>query len=207
MKIKNIRKGIFETNSSSVHVLCINKNSKVIVPTSFTFESSGQFGWEYETYTDEYSAGEYLYQAIEDVAHVIGNKKWRNSEECENLMKKYGIYNVPYNDISKEQYTKYWVEEKPIRAQYINNVINEYRYKIENILHEYGCKTVIWQPSDKESYIDHGEDLREFVDDLIECPELLINFLFGKHIIMTGNDNDDTEQPEVSQIYDYIFNK
>jgi len=49
-----IRKGVFETNSSSVHALVINKGSGWEIPITSTAEKikvyTGDFGWESETY-------------------------------------------------------------------------------------------------------------------------------------------------------------
>lgn len=66
---KQIRKCVFETNSSSTHSICISKepvvlsdiNGKVV---SFTH---GEFGWEESTYHDLWSKASYLYQAICDL--------------------------------------------------------------------------------------------------------------------------------------------
>lgn len=59
----NIRKGIFETNSSSVHSICISKNKDYDIPKSFHF-ALGEFGWENEWYSDSRNLGAYLYTAI-----------------------------------------------------------------------------------------------------------------------------------------------
>ena len=210
MSTTNIRKGIYETNSSSVHVLCINTDKNVKVPDTFVFYSNAEFGWEDDVHTGSYAAGKYLYKAIKYIGNQVGGQKWNKSDDHFNLEKKYGINGLPYNNLTKEQYTKFWDESKPIRQKYVNDTIDEYKSKVESILNQYGCIHVVWQPEDDNffSYIDHGEDLREFVDDVIECPELLLNFLFGDSKIITGNDNCDYDDiPRCPGTYDYEFIK
>ena len=64
MKIQ-IRRGVFETNSSSVHSISIIKdNFKGSLPSQFTINCDGEFGWEVKTYDDTESKAAYLYQAI-----------------------------------------------------------------------------------------------------------------------------------------------
>lgn len=74
--MKQIRKGVFETNSSSTHSICIAKNVELTIPKSLHF-SFGEFGWEIDTL---YSVGEkasYLYTGL------MAN---RRDEDFENIM-------------------------------------------------------------------------------------------------------------------------
>jgi hypothetical protein len=43
--MKQIRKGVFETNSSSTHSICIAKDDGLTIPKSLHFDF-GEFGWE-----------------------------------------------------------------------------------------------------------------------------------------------------------------
>ena len=48
MMKRQIRQGVFETNSSSTHAICISKDhdtSKLKLPDSVSFDH-GEFGWE-----------------------------------------------------------------------------------------------------------------------------------------------------------------
>lgn len=58
-----IRKNIFETNSSSTHVLAISKKSDYTLPEKLRFDF-GEFGWGYEVYRDVKSRASYLITAI-----------------------------------------------------------------------------------------------------------------------------------------------
>ena len=60
-----IRRGVFETNSSSVHSISIIKDDfKGSLPKKFTIDCNGEFGWEVDTYDCPISKAAYLYQAI-----------------------------------------------------------------------------------------------------------------------------------------------
>lgn len=78
--MRQIRKGTFETNSSSTHAICITKTdvNKADFPSHVTF-THGEFGWEVEEYSDLWSKASYLYQAIcscyrEDEREEVINK-------------------------------------------------------------------------------------------------------------------------------------
>lgn len=57
-----IRSGVFETNSSSTHAICIGETyvHPDIDPNEVSVVFSGQFGWEYETYVGDFIFS-YLY--------------------------------------------------------------------------------------------------------------------------------------------------
>lgn len=87
MKIK-IRRGIFETNSSSTHSIVIGNNNediKSMLPTEIHF-GSGEFGWEIDSYTDTQNKANYLWTGIVNNSMV---DEYRPKIE-ENL-NKYGI--------------------------------------------------------------------------------------------------------------------
>ena len=44
----------------------------------------------------------------------------------------------------------------------------------------------------ENGYIDHSEETSEFVDSVMDSEDLLIKYLFGNSVIITGNDNDDS---------------
>ena len=60
-----IRRGVFETNSSSVHSISIIKDDfKGSLPKQFIIDCDGEFGCEVDTFDDSSSKAAYLYQAI-----------------------------------------------------------------------------------------------------------------------------------------------
>ena len=62
--MKQIRKGVFETNSSSTHSICIAKDAELTIPQSLHF-SFGEFGWECDTLYSVSEKASYLYKRSE----------------------------------------------------------------------------------------------------------------------------------------------
>ena len=59
-----IRRSVFETNSSSTHSISIVREpTNIHFPTTLEF-NVGEFGWEWKTYSDYLSKASYLYTAI-----------------------------------------------------------------------------------------------------------------------------------------------
>ena len=62
--MKQIRNGVFETNSSSVHAICISKTSdNYYVPDEIHF-GFNDFGWQFDTYDTVSDKASYLWTAI-----------------------------------------------------------------------------------------------------------------------------------------------
>ena len=59
MKVQ-IRRGVFETNSSSTHAINIYKGSNYVIPEHIVVRP-GEFGWENDYYDDPVSKLSYLY--------------------------------------------------------------------------------------------------------------------------------------------------
>ena len=80
---RQIRQGVFETNSSSTHAICISKNhdtSNLKLPDSVLFDH-GEFGWECRKLRHVWEKASYLYEAI------LGTYYVNNSEEQLNHLK------------------------------------------------------------------------------------------------------------------------
>lgn len=88
------------------------------------------------------------------------------------------------------------------------NEVNEKIEKLKNILNTYGIeghfkkpKTHVWHSdydnkdyySLDDGYIDHGYELKDFVEELLNNGEKLIRFL-NDGLVFTGNDNSNTEE-------------
>ena len=85
-----MRRGCFETNSSSTHAICISKDDvdKNSLPKHVTF-THGEFGWEERTLSDTWSKASYLYQAI--CYCYDDDEKQEKLEVLKNLLAEYGI--------------------------------------------------------------------------------------------------------------------
>lgn len=78
--MKQIRKGVFETNSSSTHSICISKAP--VTPGKFIHFYIGEYGWE----VDERDAKDYLYTAI------LERGDWKDTlQKLKDILDKYQI--------------------------------------------------------------------------------------------------------------------
>lgn len=82
--MKQIRKGVFETNSSSTHSICIAKNVELTIAESLHFEF-GEFGWEYDTLHSVRQKASYLYTGL------IGNNRKEDADRIIELLRDRGI--------------------------------------------------------------------------------------------------------------------
>lgn len=134
-----VRNNVFETNSSSIHVIAIGKEyDEKDVPDHIYF-GLDEFGWKVDTYKDITSRASYLYTAI--------------------------CYDHDYIDY------------------------------ITETLEEQGITCEFEDPSEHEFfYIDHVEDLHDWLEDLREDKSKLLMYLLSPDSeIRTGNDNGDSE--------------
>lgn len=147
-----IRNNVFETNSSSVHVIAIGKEyDEKVVPDHIYFEL-GEFGWEVNVYKDITSRASYLYTAI--------------------------CYNDNY--IEAQDYIDY----------------------IAETLREQSITCEFEHPSkDNFFYIDHAEDLCDWLKDLREDESKLLMYLLSPSSeIRTGNDDNGGSEPKTDDL-------
>ena len=92
----NVRKGVFETNSSSTHSICISKHDDYVLPSTLYFRL-GDFGWESEIYKGAEDLASYLwtavvdfygdcysdYKMVEDYKNYLYEKLYEYGVECE----------------------------------------------------------------------------------------------------------------------------
>jgi hypothetical protein len=95
--MRTIRQGAFETNSSSVHAIVIDKHPYTGDPSqslgvSFCGDDT-EFGWESDTYYDTYAKLQYLISCINE---VDGEKKAEVKKKFEGLMSELGVECVEY---------------------------------------------------------------------------------------------------------------
>lgn len=88
---RQIRQGVFETNSSSTHAICISKDhdtSNLKLPDSVLFKH-GEFGWVCEKLRSVWEKASYLYEAI------LGTYGENGAEEkidhVKEVLSKYGV--------------------------------------------------------------------------------------------------------------------
>lgn len=88
---RQIRKNVFETNSSSTHAICISKDttSENILPNHVTF-THDEFGWEFAIHEDTWTKASYLYEAIFACYYDVDKRQEKLNKVVE-LLKEYNI--------------------------------------------------------------------------------------------------------------------
>lgn len=169
-----VRRSVFETNSSSTHSISIVKESSNIHFPSVVEFNAGEFGWEWENYNDYLSKASYLYTAILETTQLkVTEDLADGKKQCKDLI------DEKLNKI-REILWKYGIE-----CVFDSYEIKHYDYEVSvgkhhNYYPEY------------DGYIDHGYELADWVNRILNDEKLLINFLFDNDsVIETGNDNDD----------------
>lgn len=81
---KQIRQGVFETNSSSTHSICIAKDAELTIPKSLHFYFD-EFGWECNTLQSLGEKASYLYTGL------IANDRKEEADKIIQLLKEKGI--------------------------------------------------------------------------------------------------------------------
>lgn len=89
---RQVRQGVFETNSSSTHEICISKKNvaKEDIPTFIKF-NHGEFGWGFDKYDRILERASYLYQAICDLCWGDDKTKSGYINSLYSTLSKYGV--------------------------------------------------------------------------------------------------------------------
>lgn len=181
-----IRRSVFETNSSSVHVLAIANNMPDTenLPKEVVF-GWDEYGWEFRYYDTVYDKASYLYTlVVERLHHYKSTEAKANLELLEwcrdvtAILNSYGVEEVKFRGI------------KYLDMNNLENSEMDFK-KFDEFDH----------------YIDHGS---EYSDDLVksfvEEPERLIRFLFSEDsAVSTGNDNSDFDIAKVPDNTEKFF--
>ena len=162
MKIQ-IRQGVFETNSSSVHTISITCGVNAI-PDSVRFSLGGEFGWSPEVHSDVHSKASYLYLAM------VENLTNSDSKNFDEMLEGVNQYKEYVEEVLKAAGVKEieW-EELSLRGG------------------SYGLYI------DTPGYIDHGYELGNWLNDLRKPDLLLAFLFCENSAVYTGNDNCDEE--------------
>ena len=105
MKIQ-IRRSIFETNSSSVHTLPIVKDEKLkVVPEKVVFEPD-EFGWEHCAYTKTSKKASYICECIKSIYDQYHENFLRALEKIQKFLYTYNIkFEFPYANVQVKSWT------------------------------------------------------------------------------------------------------
>lgn len=173
-----IRKGIWETNSSSVHSISVQNGDWVENPSAFlkvnpddnkVHVTFGDFGWGYDRYTNPYNKLQYA------LCMAVQTEKPETKEDIPSLNGYRAI-----NDLISEklQCDGIFIDSKMENRSYENRFGDRIKYVVFD--------------DDDDAGIDHQscEDyhsLQEFLDDYsITLEEFIFN---TKYILIIDNDN------------------
>lgn len=121
---KQIRQGVFETNSSSTHAICISKDHIYgELPKHVNFEH-GEFGWECIKYDDANSKASYLYQAIYDMYE--GDEEIEKIEHIEKVLNSHGV-TCDFNDSSAQVWDDGYIDHVGTddMPEWLENMMND----------------------------------------------------------------------------------
>lgn len=171
----NIRKGTFETNSSSTHSICISTEEENFqIPEKLEIDLDKdmyEFGWEYE----EWNTVE------EKLAYIIMgiiSRSWYYTSLTEAAAQIEKLY---------QRLSEMGVKQITIKG-------------LELILYD---KRVYFSHS-YDSYVDHAGEMGEFLEAILSRSNLLKNYLFSdKSFVLGGNDNSDG-YPEINVEYPHM---
>lgn len=156
-----IRRSIFETNSSSTHSITVENrtlqhSSLLQDKEGYIHTYLGDYGWDFEDYTDQNHKLSYL---ITMIAGIHSIDAW-------------------YND------------GKELKAAIEKIQDTEDFKRIQDVVVSYtGAKGIILDKS--SGYIDHQSIRCSTLDDFLEESETsILEFIFADTTVHTGNDND-----------------
>ena len=97
---RQIRRCVFETNSSSTHAICIAKDG--YEKANYIKFSFDDFGWEFDVYSDVYSKASYLITAIFSFGKDYTDEKL---QQLKDILEANNIeYDIPISKISSWEY-------------------------------------------------------------------------------------------------------
>jgi len=158
MKI-NIRKQVFETNSSSVHTLSINNTdtSKLDdIPTEQEiFLKEQEFGWEYLNYNSFKDKVDYIYTYIKNLYYEPSEKEKKEIENELQYLKSVILEVCPKIVISENKDTEGWIDHD-IELNELWIKFKENKELLKQFL--FCSDSVLITDNDNHSYDDEEQD-------------------------------------------------
>lgn len=171
MKKQLIRKGVFETNSSSTHSLTIESDGYLSTDQITPFTLYGEFGWSQERYYDFDSKFAYIYIYLEEwVRHPT---------------KQVEFPNIVKNALAKLNLRLVFLYDLPELKEETKALTAALQHDDESL------EPIVITLSNTWNYIDHQSVESCDLDYLFtEEEDHLINFLFNPNsFVETDNDN------------------
>lgn len=136
---RQIRKSVFETNSSSTHAICITKKKdNYKIPKHIDFEF-GEFGWEHDEYNDPETKLSYLVTMIGESHNCYSIEEIYETNDFKKI-----------NDVVSARCECDGIEIKNVDGYIdhqsidtIDNLMKEYNCTIEEFIFDKGITLVI----------------------------------------------------------------
>ena len=128
MKIQ-IRKGTWETNSSSTHALVIKKEKPSYLPNDIYF-ALGEFGWEHEKYNDTETKASYLHTVIYNLYYDIENVETYNQykKKINSILQDHNVTDIRWERPKKSTYA--YVDHVDQCEKWLNTILENPDYLI-----------------------------------------------------------------------------
>ena len=177
-----IRKGMFETNRSSVHALIISKEQPQ-GPFHRLFISHGEWGWEQARYSSPDVKISYLCQAIYDTTWDYQKNHEESTKERKTRIDKFlaplreigiecAIDDNYFDDFDKN---KTWGREGYV--DHADTITTEYHYNADQ--------------NNQNRYLPEYNGKNTILHKLSTDRDMLLRFIYGDSTLVTTNDNDD----------------
>lgn len=109
-----VRNGVFETNSSSTHSICISKSPVDVRGKTIAFYL-GEFGWELDTV----NAADYLYTAL------VSWDEYENTHYVDKLKEILDKYGVKYTMQDPKKTKWYGIDHRGELIDFINDIMSD----------------------------------------------------------------------------------
>lgn len=125
----SVRKGTWETNSSSTHALCIKKTMPEKLPTEVYF-SLGEFGWEQEIRNDYSTKAAYLHTAIYDMCYEDRRMYETLKQEISKILTSYGV-KAEWKEVETMSDYNYYIDHSTELDDFVSDLLKNPELLIE----------------------------------------------------------------------------
>lgn len=186
-----VRKGVFETNSSSTHTIALDTSD--IDVNSIAKEvhfGIGSFNWEFSS---DNSTADYLWTAIlyflndRDHSITVNKHKLKLDDIISLIHDAFAKYGVKTSFDIIVDASIYMGRSRDIGGNYYKYPALDFRMSFAS-----------------NGSIDHCDELSDFVIFMLSDPDNIVKFVLNKNsIVITGNDNEDTPD-DIQEVIDTL---
>lgn len=152
---RQIRRGAFETNSSSTHAICISKGvaDNLNLPKHVTF-THDEFGWTFDVHRDTWTKASYLYQAICDCND--GDEKKKKLDRISEVLEKHGV-GSSFEPDKDAVYGDGYIDHAYDTVEFVNAVLEDEEKLLKYL---FGDSFIVTGNDNGDSFHDymHGRD-------------------------------------------------